>query len=208
MTATHLSLGEVRRRLAWVPPGALRSDPSSDATARANIPATSDPWTVAPFSGWAEMVRTETWQRVRENPDNEPRGFGLVWVNGGISLDGNIRYNAMVAGAPARWHGYMPNAAVMTTGYGVLPVARVDGTDNVPKSLNGEYTLGPNGNSYTRFFWSRAAPDYYTGGWSDAAPPITPIGVRSAWPRVPFPLDAPVQRAALEAKGYRQHFPE
>lgn len=205
MTATHLSLGETRRRLAWVPPGALGSEPSSDATARANIPATATPWTVAPFSGWAELVRTRTWLGLRAP---RQRSGGFAWATGGISLDDNLRYNAMVPGAPARWHGYMPGPNTMVTGYGVLPVARVDGTDYVPQSLNGTYTLGPNGRRYSMFYLSRAAPDYYTGGWRDGAPPITPIGVRSSWPRIPFPLDAPVQRAALEAKGYRQHFPE
>lgn len=206
--ATHIPLAETLRRLAWVPPGQLRAEPSSDATARANIPATAEPWTVAPYRGWAEMVRTRQAMAVRPNPADEPRGRGYFWANGHVRLDDDIKYNAMVRGAPARTHGYMPSNSFLATSYGVMPVARVDGTERVPRSLNGTYTRGPNGNSYTRFYLSRGAPGFYRGGYADGAPAVTPTGVRGTWPPVPFPLDAPVQRAALEAKGYRQHFPE
>lgn len=201
----HLSLAEVRRRLAWVPPSARGQNPSTDMTARANIPATEAPWTVAPFAGWARLVRTRSAMDRRASPNANRRGY--YWRTGFVGLDADLRYNGWVTGAPAREHGYMPDSNIMVTGRGVMPVARVDGTDFVPRSLNGEYTAGPNGRIRTRFYLSRVLPTSYRGGWTDGAPGTTPAGVVSSWPKVPFPLDAPVQRKAIEAKGYRQHFP-
>jgi hypothetical protein len=203
--AIHLSLTETRRRLAWVPPGALGADPSTDRTARANIPSTAAPWTVAPFAGWGRMVaRREGMEPI---PALVPTSRGYRWRNGFVGLDADLRFNGWLRGAPAHEHGYMPDGDIMATGRGVLPVARVDGTDFVPESLNGEYTFGPNGRRRTSFYLTRMVPASYRGGWSDGAPGTTPAGVVSSWPKVPFPLDAPVQRKAIEAKGYRQHFP-
>lgn len=195
----HLPLRRALARLAWVPPGQLGSDPVDEYAARVGIPATDNPWNVQPFMGWsAALVSKEGMWRLANRH--------YAWRTGAVLLDEGLRVK--ISGAPgARAHGYPPNPRILATAGGVLPVARIDGTDRIPRSLNGTYTLGPFGAGGTRFYLSRGEPGDYAGGDTGGAPAVTPIGAPSSWPNVPFELPAPVARKAIEAKMYIRHFP-